>query len=188
MAARQRHQRALFQAAEAPVFQYGVQAFAALLRGESGAPETGGDQLLQADGELPIEVLLLGQERHTALEWNLQSNLSGQRFLQAGDDLQQAAFPGAVRTDDGGQADRAGIDFFGFRVLDVATLNQLEKDLNAYGVKTERIPAGELLETGERVRFQAPTGHFFELYAEKTHVGNGSGLVNRGQCFNCLAG
>lgn len=76
------------------------------------------------------------------------------------------------------QADRAGIDFFGFRVLDVATLNQLEKDLNAYGVKTERIPAGELLETGERVRFQAPTGHFFELYAEKTHVGNGSGLVN----------
>jgi catechol 2,3-dioxygenase len=76
------------------------------------------------------------------------------------------------------QADRAGIDFFGFRVLDVATLNQLEKDLNAYGVKTERIPAGDLLETGERVRFEAPTGHLFELYAEKTHVGNGSGLLN----------
>lgn len=78
------------------------------------------------------------------------------------------------------QADRAGIDFFGFRVLDGATLNQLEKDLNAYGVTTERVPAGELLETGERVRFVIPSGHTIELYAEKTHVGNGSGLLNPG--------
>jgi catechol 2,3-dioxygenase len=76
------------------------------------------------------------------------------------------------------QSDRAGLDFFGFRVLDKATLEKLDADLQAYGLKTERIPAGEMLETGERVRFQLPSGHFIELYAEKTKVGNGSGLIN----------
>ena len=76
------------------------------------------------------------------------------------------------------QSDRAGLDFFGFRVLDKATLEKLDADLQAYGLKTERIPAGEMLETGERVRLQLPSGHFSELYAEKTKVGNGSGLIN----------
>lgn len=76
------------------------------------------------------------------------------------------------------QDDRAGIDFFGFKVFDKATLDKLDSDLCAYGLKTERIPAGELLETGERVRFQLPSGHMIELYAEKTHVGNGLPEVN----------
>lgn len=76
------------------------------------------------------------------------------------------------------EADSAGMDFYGFKVYDVETLNQLEKDLNAYGVPTERLPAGELLETGERVRFTAPTGHVFELYAEKSEVGDGRGYLN----------
>jgi catechol 2,3-dioxygenase len=74
------------------------------------------------------------------------------------------------------QAPKAGMDFYAFKVLDEATLTQFEKDLNAHGVATERIPAGELLETGERVRFTAPTGHVFELYATKTMVGNGLGF------------
>ena len=34
------------------------------------------------------------------------------------------------------EADRAGIDFFGFRVLDAATLDKLDADLKAYGLKT----------------------------------------------------
>ncbi len=76
------------------------------------------------------------------------------------------------------QADTAGLDFFGFKVLDAATLDKLEGDLQAYGLKTERIPAGEMLETGERVRFQLPSGHFIELYAKKTVVGNGSPTIN----------
>ena len=76
------------------------------------------------------------------------------------------------------QADRAGIDFFGFKVLDKATLDKLDADLIAYGVKTERIPAGEMMETGERVRFEIPSGHLIELYAEKTAVGNGLQIVN----------
>lgn len=76
------------------------------------------------------------------------------------------------------EADEAGIDFIGFKVLDEATLDKLEKDLNAGGVETHRLPAGDLLETGERVRFTLPSGHEFELFATKTAVGNGMSYTN----------
>jgi len=76
------------------------------------------------------------------------------------------------------ESDRAGLDFFGFRVLDKATLDKFETDLQAYGLATERIPAGEMLATGERVRFTLPSGHVMELYAEKDKVGNGIPLIN----------
>lgn len=76
------------------------------------------------------------------------------------------------------KADRAGMDCFGFKVLNTATLNELEGRLKDYGLVTERVPAGEMLETGERVRFKVPTGHTIELYAQKTDVGNGLGYTN----------
>ncbi|MDE3012374.1 MAG: catechol 2,3-dioxygenase [Pseudomonadota bacterium] len=76
------------------------------------------------------------------------------------------------------QADRAGLDFMGFKVRDAATLERLDSDLRAYGVATERIKAGDLLETGERVRFELPTGHQIELYAAKKQVGNGLPTLN----------
>ncbi|MBR0565611.1 catechol 2,3-dioxygenase [Azoarcus sp. L1K30] len=76
------------------------------------------------------------------------------------------------------EADSAGIDFFAFKVLDKATLDDFDEKLRAYGLETARIPAGELLETGERVRFEIPTGHQIELYAEKTAVGNGLQVLN----------
>lgn len=76
------------------------------------------------------------------------------------------------------QADEAGIDFFGFKVLDAATLDRLEADLNAYGVATHRIPANDLMETGERVRFEIPSGHQIELYWQKKDVGNCQAYVN----------
>lgn len=76
------------------------------------------------------------------------------------------------------RSDRAGIDFFAFKVLNQATLERLDSDLRAWGVPTERIPAGEMLETGERVRFRIPTGHLIELYAEKKDVGNCQSYVN----------
>jgi len=76
------------------------------------------------------------------------------------------------------KADRAGMDCFAFKVLNKATLDTLNGRLREYGVNTERVPAGEMLETGERVRFQVPTGHMIELYADKTDVGNGLGYVN----------
>ena len=76
------------------------------------------------------------------------------------------------------QAEQAGIDFFAFKVDSKATLDKLDSDLRAYGLNTERVPAGELLETGERVRFEIPSGHLIELYADKKDVGNGMPYVN----------
>lgn len=76
------------------------------------------------------------------------------------------------------EADSAGIDFLGFKVLDAATLDSLERGVEAFGIATERISAGEMLGTGERVRFTIPTGHALELYWEKQDVGNGQPYVN----------
>ncbi|MDZ4253350.1 MAG: catechol 2,3-dioxygenase [Sulfuritalea sp.] len=76
------------------------------------------------------------------------------------------------------QADTAGVDFYAFKVDGKASLDKFDVDLRAYGVATERIAAGDLLETGERVRFTLPTGHLIELYAEKTDVGNGMPYLN----------
>ena len=76
------------------------------------------------------------------------------------------------------QADRAGVDFIGFKVLDKATLEKFDADLKAYGLETRRLPAGEMLATGERVRFTLPSGHEIELFAEKQVVGNGCGMIN----------
>ncbi len=76
------------------------------------------------------------------------------------------------------QADRAGLDLIGFKVRDHATMDLLESNLHSFGVKTERVAAGEMLETGERIRFEIPTGHLVELYAEKKEVGNGLGYLN----------
>ncbi len=76
------------------------------------------------------------------------------------------------------QADRAGLDHFAFKVLDKKTLAQLDRNLKEFGVQTERMPAGEMLNTGERVRFKIPTGHTIELYAEKLDVGNGMPYTN----------
>lgn len=76
------------------------------------------------------------------------------------------------------EADQAGLDFVGFKVLNNATLDRLETALNQYGIETSRMEAGEMLETGQRVRFGLPSGHTIELYADKTCVGNGSPQVN----------
>lgn len=69
------------------------------------------------------------------------------------------------------QADRAGMDFFGFKVDSAATLDRLERAVREWGLETQRLPAGDLLETGERVRFEIPSGHLIELYAHKTITG-----------------
>ena len=69
------------------------------------------------------------------------------------------------------QADEPGMDFMGFKVTDSDTLAGLKRELSEYGCKVETIPAGELDGCGERVRFDSPTGHYFELFAEKEQPG-----------------
>jgi catechol 2,3-dioxygenase len=69
------------------------------------------------------------------------------------------------------EADEPGMDFMGFKVTDSATLASLKQELVDYGCSVESIPAGELDGCGERVRFDSPTGHYFELYSEKEQTG-----------------
>lgn len=75
-------------------------------------------------------------------------------------------------------SDRAGVDHLAFKVSSVETLEKLDSDLRAYGLSTERIPAGELLQTGERVRFEIATGHLIDLYAEKSAVKTPQTVLN----------
>jgi catechol 2,3-dioxygenase len=69
------------------------------------------------------------------------------------------------------EADEPGMDFMGFKVTDAETLAARKQDLVDYGCQVETIPAGELDGCGERIRFDSPTGHYFELYAEKEQTG-----------------
>ncbi|PRB75021.1 catechol 2,3-dioxygenase [Pseudomonas sp. MYb185] len=69
------------------------------------------------------------------------------------------------------QADEPGMDFMGFKVVDEQTLQGLEQELREWGCLVENIPAGELNGCGRRVSFQLPSGHTFELYAEKEYTG-----------------
>jgi len=69
------------------------------------------------------------------------------------------------------ETDRAGCDFTAFKVVDSKTLSRLGSDLRAWGCTTENLPANELKGCGERIRFIAPTGHTFELFAEKEQTG-----------------
>lgn len=125
-------------------------------------------------GHMQLKVLDLDE----AVEF--YSNVVG--LVQTGRDATRAYFKGWDERDHNSlilrDAGEAGMDFFGFKVADDATLAKLEADLKNYGVTTERIPAGDLLETGERVRFEIASGHQIELYSQKTDVGNGSGYFN----------
>lgn len=69
------------------------------------------------------------------------------------------------------EADEPGMDFVGYKVLNNEVLEKLEQELIAFGCKVEAIPAGELDGCGRRVRFDSPTGHMFEIYAEKEQTG-----------------
>lgn len=69
------------------------------------------------------------------------------------------------------EADEPGMDFVGYKVLDNETLEKLHKELVEYGCNVEEIPAGELTGCGRRIRFDSPTGHMFEIFAEKEQTG-----------------
>lgn len=76
------------------------------------------------------------------------------------------------------EADVAGMDHMAFKVAEPEDLTSFERKLNDVGVATKKIDAGEDIGTGERVRFDVPTGHTIELYAEMEQVGNGLSLTN----------
>jgi catechol 2,3-dioxygenase len=76
------------------------------------------------------------------------------------------------------EADTPGVDHFAFKVRDNATLERLEGDLRGWGAPIEQVPAGEMLATGRRIRFEIPSGHRIELYAVKQAVPYAGQLQN----------
>lgn len=86
------------------------------------------------------------------------------------------------------EADVPGMDYMAFKVEDRQTLEQLATAIEAFGLQTQWIAAGEHVATGERLRFTAPTGHVFELYAQKAVHGNGMPTTNPGVMADDLKG
>ena len=78
------------------------------------------------------------------------------------------------------EADTAGLDYFAFKVLDDATLTQLERAIREYGYAVEQIPTGTYPKSGRRIQFRLPSGHLMQLYAEKARVGNNLPTLNPG--------
>ncbi len=69
------------------------------------------------------------------------------------------------------EADEPGMDFMGFKVIDDACLTRLAGELLEFGCLVEELPAGELKDCGRRVQFTSPSGHRFELFAQKQVTG-----------------
>lgn len=69
-------------------------------------------------------------------------------------------------------SDHSGMDFMGFKVIDEETLDSLKHELTDFGgLNVEDIPADDLKGCGRRIRFTAPSGHLFELFATKEQTG-----------------
>ncbi|MCX5542122.1 catechol 2,3-dioxygenase [Paraburkholderia sp. CNPSo 3076] len=64
------------------------------------------------------------------------------------------------------QADSAGMDVMGFKVASEAELDAFDRALSTRGVQTTWLPEDFELTLGRRLRFVAPTGHTFDLYAQ----------------------
>lgn len=126
-------------------------------------------------GHAALRVLDMKQAVHHYVEWvglkETHRDDQGRVYLKAWDE--HDLFSIVLR-----EADAPGMDYLGFKVDSVATLDHYAKKLADAGVAIERIGAGELKGCGERVRFNIPSGHFLELYAEKEYVGNGLPNVN----------
>ena len=69
------------------------------------------------------------------------------------------------------EADEPGMDFMAFKVIDEDTLISLTAEIVEFGLEVTHLPAGDLKDCGRRVQFTAPSGHVFELYAEKKYTG-----------------
>lgn len=72
-----------------------------------------------------------------------------------------------------------GVDVIGFKVQDLADLDTYAARIEAEGIPTKRLGAGELGPgSGETVRFTAPSGHVTELVHGMLQVGNALPLHN----------
>lgn len=126
-------------------------------------------------GHVQLRVLEMGPALHHYKEMigliETARDAEGRVYLKAWDE--HDLFSVVLR-----EADRPGMDFYGWKVRDAETLEHYAQRLQDYGVAIERVPAGDLEGTGERVQFELPSGQTMELFADKKKVGNGLPDVN----------
>jgi catechol 2,3-dioxygenase len=65
-----------------------------------------------------------------------------------------------------------------YKVENDSDIDDLKTKIEAYGISTELLAAGEVPECGRTLRFNMPSGHEMLLYAEKTFVGKTVGDTN----------
>ncbi len=94
----------------------------------------------------------------------VETDSSGRVYLKGWTEVDK--FSVVLREDD-----EPGMDFMGFKVISPEVLASLREELVEFGCEVIDIAANELNGCGERVRFDSPTGHWFEIYAEKEQTG-----------------
>jgi catechol 2,3-dioxygenase len=75
-------------------------------------------------------------------------------------------------------SDRAGLNHVAYKVQNDADLDELQKKVEAWGLKTTMLPEGTLPSTGRMLQFNLPSGHEMRLYAMKEYVGTEVGTTN----------
>lgn len=75
-------------------------------------------------------------------------------------------------------SDEATFNTAAYKVESDEDIDDLKAKIEAYGVETEILPEGEVAECGRTLKFTAPSGHIFHLYAYKTFVGKVVGDTN----------
>lgn len=75
-------------------------------------------------------------------------------------------------------SEEATFNNIAYKVEQDADLDKLQKKIEDYGIKTTMLPAGEIVDCGRALKFIAPSGHEFNLYAEKAFIGKKTGDTN----------
>jgi catechol 2,3-dioxygenase len=65
-----------------------------------------------------------------------------------------------------------------YKVEKDSDIDDLKIKIETYGISTEILPEGSVAECGRVLKFYAPSGHEFNLYAKKTFVGKDVGSTN----------
>lgn len=102
---------------------------------------------------------------------NLVSRDGNRAFFQAFDEFDRHSI--ILR-----QSDQAGMDVMGFKVMKDSDLDHFAHRLLSMGVDVEIMPKGEDPGVGRKVRFNTPTEHVFELYAEMDLSDHGPAIKN----------
>ncbi|MFM2120049.1 MAG: hypothetical protein RL722_1517 [Pseudomonadota bacterium] len=75
-------------------------------------------------------------------------------------------------------SDQAGMNHVAYKVEKDEDLDELQKRIEARGVKTQILAEGSLPATGRMLQFNLPSGHEFRLFAMKEYVGTEVGATN----------